>query len=107
MKLIITEEQYRKLTKNETCPTAVKFEVYNPIRVHWKKRTRCVSQEFFNLINDYHEIQMKTGEENPSEKLIKLIEEYYYNTYYYTPDEYTISSITPWRVLIKLEHKSS
>jgi hypothetical protein len=106
MKLIVREDQYRKISNSEECPTAMTFEVYDPIRKHWKKRTRCISQEFYDLINENYKENIHKEVMSINKELKLLINEYFDSTYYYSPKDYYISSITPWRVLIVLKSMS-
>lgn len=98
---IITEEQYKRIGRYETCPTQVTFEVFTRITARWKQRTRCVSDEFYQLIQEYQDNKF----ENKAipEQLRELIEEYYYETYYLNPDEYDISFITGNTISVKVK----
>jgi hypothetical protein len=100
MKLIITETQYERLKKGETCPHEIEFEVYKPIEYRWKKRKRCISYEFYKLINEHYKHSFNEERPEIDERLRELINDYYYETYYYYPEEFTIRSITPWRISI-------
>ena len=101
MNFIITEEQYKRIGKYETCPTQVTFEVFTRITARWKQRTRCVSDEFYQLIQEYQD--NKFEDMTIPEQLRELIEEYYFETYYLNPDEYEISSITGNKISIKVK----
>ena len=100
MNIIITEDQYERIGRYETCPTQVTFHVYKRVVGRWKQRTRCVNDEFYDLIQEYQEHKFDDGYVM-DEKLIELIQEYYYKTYYLTPDEYTIEYITGNSISIK------
>jgi hypothetical protein len=100
MNIIITEDQYERIGRYETCPTQVTFSVYKRVVGRWKQRTRCVSDEFYDLLQYYQEHKFE-DESEISEKLKELIYEYYYKTYYLTPDEYEIEYITGNVVNIK------
>jgi hypothetical protein len=100
MKIVITEDQYERIGRYETCPTQVTFHVYKCVVARWKQRTRCVSDEFYNLIQEY-QIHKFDDEYEMDERLKELIHEYYYKTYYLTPDEYTIEYVTGNSISIK------
>lgn len=101
MNIILTEDQYQRIGRYNSCPTQVTFSVFTPIVSRWKQRTRCVSDEFYTLLQEYQEDKFDKSRSINS-TLKKLIDEYFYKTYYITPEEFEINYITGNVVNIKL-----
>jgi hypothetical protein len=93
MKLIITEEQYKRLKKGDDCPFLVFFNFYEKGIKRQGTRKVCVDKEFWSELQEYLLHKFDESYEI-SEKLESMIKRYYFDTYYFSPDRTEIRYIT-------------
>jgi len=96
MKLIITEQQFKRLTRSsDTCPNMVRFKFYDKKWGTWGKRNVCVDDNFYNLLTDYLELDLENRTlENVNPELIEMIRTYFDETYYRPVEHLQIDNIT-------------
>ena len=91
MKILLTESQYERLKKGMDCPYMVRFDFYDVGWTKYGKRKICVDENFYNLIQEYSELDLETRE--IGDELRGLIYDYYKKSYYFLPNEIEIDYI--------------
>lgn len=96
MRIIITEQQFKRLTKStDTCPTMVRFKYFDKKWGGWAKRHVCVDDYFYELLMEYLNQDLENRNlDNLNPELIELIKKYYDETYYKPVEHLTIDNIT-------------
>jgi hypothetical protein len=95
MKLIITEQQFKRLkNSNDTCTTMIMFSFFDKKWGKWGKRMVCTDQVFYDAIKEYGNTDLKDKNISLlSDDIIDTIKTYFSDTYYVFKERVDINYI--------------